>query len=96
MAAPNQMLGHQLGRLHVIRTNNVDLVEIAGAGGKHQRRLGFSGFDPQFCGPVDRTGNHHAVDALRHQRFKTLEHLLAAVAPLGQKDHFPLRLEGGG
>lgn len=81
MAAADQVLGDNLRRLHIIRADQVDIVEIAGAGSKHQRHSSLRRAIAQLRSLVDRPGNHHAVDPLRHQGIKTLEHFFTAVPP---------------
>ena len=93
MAAADQVLGDNLRRLHIIRADQVDIVEIAGAGSKHQRHSSLRRAIAQLRSLVDRPGNHHAVDPLRHQGIKTLEHFFTAVPPLGEKHHSALRLK---
>ena len=61
MAAAYQMFGHQLCRLHIVGADNIDFIEIAGAGSKDQRRLGFRRFRPQFRRLIDRALAEHNV-----------------------------------
>ena len=96
MAAADQMLGHQLRRLHVVRADQVDIVEVAGAGSEHQRHPRLRRPLAQLAAAVDGPGDDHPVHPLRRQRIKPLSHLLAAASPLGEKHHFPLPLQGIG
>ena len=56
MAAADQMLGHQLRRLHVVRADQVDIVEIAGAGSEHQRHPRLRRPLAQLAAAVDGPG----------------------------------------
>jgi hypothetical protein len=87
MAAADQMLGDNLRRLHIIRADQVDIIEIAGAGSKHQRHTDLRRAIAQFA-LVDSPGDNHPVYTLRNQGIKTLTHFFPAAA-LGEKDHFP-------
>ena len=93
MAAADQVFGDNLRRLHIIRADQVNIVEIAGAGSKHQRHPGLRRAIAQLRSLVDRSGNHYAVDPLRHQGIKTLKHFFTAVSPLSEEHHSPLRLK---
>jgi hypothetical protein len=79
--AADQMLGDNLRGLHIIRADKVDIIEIAGAGGKHQRHTDLRGAIAQFAAFVDSTGNNHPVYALRNQGFKALTHFFHRSRP---------------
>ncbi len=64
MTAANQMFRYHLRRLHVIRADQVNIVQIAGAGGKNQRHPHFGGTIAQFSALVDSASDNHPVHAL--------------------------------